>query len=223
MSKLQPALVYATAGRRDETNDYLLSHGLYRWDDATETDVDMTRLPSARPVLHRQLAWAENTDFEVHGLERPDAVPGVFVADRLSSLGPDVAWQAAVVGLLLERVRSVKVTSAGPQDVEVWFKNQTSGEGWKSVYGRMDALRRLDSTRGVLHPFHSSDRTVEWLPTTFLRTWAEACLKARALKDEGGQLFGAIANILAVEGFTNRHGRVTWYPALAREAYEADQ
>lgn len=38
-----------------------------------------------------------------------------------------------------------------------------------------------------------------------------------------GQPFGAIANTLAVEGFTNRHDRVTWYPMLAREACEAAQ
>lgn len=220
MSKLQPALVYAAAAERDETNDYLLSHGLYRWDDATETDADIARRPGTRPVLHRQLAWAENTDFEVRGLERPRAVPSVFVTDRVTSLGPDVPWQAAVVGLMLERVGAIQVALEGPSDLKDWFEKQTSGDGWKSVYLRMDALRQLDPTSGVLHPFQSSDPTVHWFPTTILRTWPEACLRARTLKDEAGQLFSAIASTLAVEGFNNRHGRVTWYPALAREAYE---
>lgn len=222
MSKLQPALVYAAPANREETNDYLLSHGLYRWDDATETDVDMARLPDARPVLHRQLAWAEGTDFEVHGLERPPGVPRVFVADRLSSLGPNVAWQAAVVGLMLERVGSVKIVCGGAEDSKEWFEEQLSGEGWKSMYPRMDTLRDLDQTDGVLLRSEAADG-MEWLPTTFLRTWSAACLRARTLKDEDGQLFAAMANTLAVEGYNNANDRVTWYPTLAREAYEAGQ
>ena len=220
MSKLRPAFAYGTSANREDLNDYLLSHGFYRWDDATETDADMALPPDRRPVLHRQLAWAEATDFEEHGMQRPSEAPHVFVADQLSSLGHDVAWQAAVVGLMLERVGSVHILNSTDGDPETWFKSQLSNEGWKPVYRRMDALRDLDQAKGVLPDGELVD--VQWLPSSTIRIWSTACDRARALRDEG-QPFAAIANTLAVEGYANRHDRVTWYPMLAREACEAAQ
>lgn len=221
MSMLRPAFAYGTSANRDDLNDYLLSRGFYRWDDATETDTDMALLPDRRPVLHRQLAWAEATDFEDHGMQRPTEVPQAFVADQLSSLGPDVAWQAAVVGPMLERVGSVHIVNSAAGDLEEWFKSQTANEGWKPIYRRMDVLRDLDQAKGVL-PQGDQPTDVQWLPTTIIRTWSTACDRAQTLRD-AGQPFGAIANTLAVEGFSNRHERVTWYPMLAREACEAGQ
>ena len=49
-------------------------------------------------------------------------------------LGLDVPWRAAVVGLMLERVGSVKVIADSELDVKSWFERQMSGDGWKSIY-----------------------------------------------------------------------------------------
>jgi hypothetical protein len=219
MSKLRPALAYTAPSDREGADDYVVSHGFFRWDDSTETEDDLGRTPDERPVLCRQLAWAEATDAEAVGLKRRPQVPGVFIVESLEILGLDMPWRAAVVGLMLERVGSVKVIADSELDVKSWFERQMSGDGWKSIYPRMDRLRDVDQVRGALGP-HAPSEIMHWLPTSAVRDWSQACEQARALRDEGGKSFGAIADALAAAGYKNRNDRVTWYPELARKAYE---
>ncbi|KGN39886.1 hypothetical protein [Knoellia aerolata] len=219
MSNLRPALAYTAPSDREGSDDYLVSHGFFRWDDSTETEVDLARSPDERPVLCRQLAWAEVTDAEAHGEERRLQMPQAFILESFSILGPDLPWQAAVVGLILERVGSVRVIADSELNVKSWFERQMSGDGWKSIYPRMDRLRDVDHLRGALGP-HAPSEMMRWLPTSAIRDWCRAGEQARALRNDRGKSFGAIADSLAAAGYMNRNGRVTWYPELARKAYE---
>ena len=93
MSKLRPALAYTAPSDREGADDYLVSHGFFRWDDSTETEDDLGRTPDERPVLCRKLAWAEVTDAEAVGLEQ--TTPSAWGVHRRE---PSRCWDSMCPG-----------------------------------------------------------------------------------------------------------------------------
>lgn len=229
----RPALVYAVPSARDDINEYLHEHNLYRIDDLQETDTDLTRPSDERPILRRVMLFASTAGGAESTALVPDGdwnPPRVFVTDDLETLGLDEISQVAVIGALLASDLEVLVNYEKVDDK--WFHAQVRRlGGFTKISPIMNSLLAV-----IPHDAETRERWEEaserwqqampgentWiLPTSLLRGWPKSIERIRVLIEEKGIPAKEIAEQLSAEGYQNKHGRFIWYEKAVRDAYEA--
>lgn len=226
-TKPKPALVYANPSARDDVSDYLLSHNWYRLDDVQENETDLTRPSEKRPILRRVMLYASMHGAAETTLVEGDAFhpPEVFVTDDLTSLGPDVCSQVAVIGAVLACDLEVHVNFE-PID-QRWFHAQVRRLGGfakiSPIMEMMLDVTRWDDETSALWQQLNPDGSPWFLPTSRTRGWLQARERIRVLIEEEEMPYKEVAGQLIVEGYENKHGRFVWYEKSVRDEYKAQQ
>ena len=217
----QPALVYARAESRVDIDRYLRDHGLYRWDDITESSGDFRLPPDQRPVL-RRLLWLcqiAAARAELGGAE----VAQVVIIDRVESLGDGVAAQVGVVGAMFDF--DFKVVAGYKELPQRWYFEHLERIERASVdelTERMEESDTFPATLAAHRPELLEDLT--WfLPTSLSRGTTETLARVQTLMGPLGLGATQAAQQLSVEGYRNLSGRVRWYTKAARDAFEESQ
>lgn len=218
--KPQPALVYTVPDSRDEMDEYLLEHDLYRYDDLSDAADEISKPSAERPILRKNMLYANIAGNQTRDTDDEIVVPHVFVTDHLSTLGPDRKSQTAVVGALMSCGMRVH---ADYRELESgWYFSQVQELGFPGVGQVVASMLEIDFSAEMMEYWKLLTPGGAWLlSTSWHRGPEEARQRVQELVDGANMSFTQAGRQLTVEGYHNKNGRIRWYTKAVREVYEA--